>query len=137
MPVLSVWLVRTALGHLAVGMALGALLLSGRELALGPWLPRLLPLHVELLLFGWTVQLVLGVAYWILPRFRAGRERGSPAPAWAAYWLLNAGVLLAGFGGALGRGFALVLTGRALEMAAAASFAVHAWPRIKAYGADA
>ena len=67
MPTLSRVAVRLALVSLVLGAAIGAALLAAPTLGgQPPW--RLLPLHVELLLFGWLVQLTMGVAYWILPR---------------------------------------------------------------------
>ena len=55
---------------------------------------RLLVPHVEFVLVGWTVQLTMGVAFWILPRFEGGASRGAVAYAWLAFVLVNAGVLL-------------------------------------------
>ena len=133
MPRLSVWLVRTSLVYFGVGITLGAVLLAGR-LADGPWVTRLRPLHAELLLYGWTLQLIMGVAYWILPRFRTGTERGNQALPWAAYWLLNIGVLLASLGTAPGAEDSVMPLGRGLEILAAAAFVAHALPRIKAFG---
>lgn len=134
MPRLSIWMIRTALLHFAIGFAIGALLLAERGMALSTLIPRLRPAHAELLLLGWTVQLAMGVAFWILPRFRSGAERGNERPAWLAYGLLNAGVVSAALGGA---GFAwagLQFWGRCAEALAAAAFAVHAWPRVKPFG---
>jgi heme/copper-type cytochrome/quinol oxidase subunit 1 len=125
---------RTALVHLAVGFTLGALLLIQRELPLHDALPRLRPLHGELLLLGWTVQLAMGVAFWILPRFRSGPERGREWPAWLAYLLLNAGVLTAGLALSTAGPGGLALAGRSAEGLAAIAFAFHAWPRIKPFG---
>lgn len=134
MPRLSVWMVRSALLHLLLGFTLGALLLAHRGLPLHPAMPRLRPAHAELLLVGWTVQLAMGVAFWILPRFRPGPERGDERPAWAAWALLNLGVLTAALGAALfGSGPAVAL-GRTAEALAAAAFARHAWPRVKPFG---
>jgi cbb3-type cytochrome oxidase subunit 1 len=133
-PRLSVWLVRTSLVYFGVGIALGAVLLAGRELADGPWVARLRPLHAELLLYGWTLQLIMGVAYWILPRFRTGTERGNQALPRAAYWLLNIGVLLAALGTAPGAEESVMPLGRGLEILAAAAFVAHALPRIKGFG---
>ena len=133
MPRLSVWLVRTALGFLAVGMTVGAAVLAGTGLGQAPWHVHLIPVHAEFLLVGWTVQLVLGVAYWILPRNAGGAERGSPLVGWAAYAALNAGVVLAALGGALGSQVAVLgATGRVIEVLAALAFVVQAWPRIRA-----
>jgi hypothetical protein len=74
-------MIRTALGYLAVGFFVGALLLAHRGVPLADWLPRLRSIHAELLLLRWTAQLVLGVAFWILPRFRHGPGRGNETAA--------------------------------------------------------
>lgn len=93
---------------------------------------RLRPLHAELLLLGWTVQLAMGVAFWILARFREGAERGEELPVRSAF-LLNAGVVTVGLGLSWGAPPAVVLLGRIAEMAAVVAFAGHAYPRVKAF----
>jgi heme/copper-type cytochrome/quinol oxidase subunit 1 len=124
--------VRTALGFLAVGMTVGAAVLAASGIGHAPWRARLVPVHAEFLLVGWTVQLVMGVAYWILPRNVAGAERGRPIVAWAGYALLNGGVVLAALGGAVGgRAPSLAVTGRMLEALSAVTFVAQAWPRIR------
>lgn len=128
MPRLSVWFIRAALLYLAAGFTFGALLLWNKGIPLHPLIWRLLPVHMEFLLIGWTVQLALGVAFWILPRWQG--DRGDVRPAWAAFVLINAGVLLvaaAPFANVAG----MTPAGRACEAAAAAAFAFHAWPRVK------
>ncbi|HEU4475029.1 MAG TPA: hypothetical protein VFR72_09320, partial [Gemmatimonadales bacterium] len=99
MPRLSVWMIRAALIHLATGFTIGALLLIHRGAPLHPAVPLLRPAHAELLLLGWTMQLAMGVAFWILPRFRTGSERGDERPALLAFLLLNVGVIAAAAGG--------------------------------------
>lgn len=132
MPRLSVWFIRAALIHLALGVTIGGLILAHKGIPLHPLLWRLLPAHIEFLLFGWTVQLVMGVGFWIFPRFR--RSRGNEQPAWLAFGLLNAGVWLAGLGPVLGAPAFVLLLGRLAEVGAAAAFALHVWPRIKPPG---
>jgi hypothetical protein len=127
-------MVRTALLHLLLGFLVGALLLANRGVPLHPAIPRLRPAHAELLLIGWTVQLAMGVAFWILPRFRPGPERGDERPAWAAWALLNLGVLTAAVGAALLDSGTAIAVGRSAEALAAAAFARHAWPRVKPFG---
>jgi hypothetical protein len=134
-PRLSVWFVRTALAHLMAGFTLGALLLINKGLPLHPALWRLLPAHIELLLLGWTLNLALGVAYWILPRFKLGAPRGPEGPVWAAYALLNAGVGLVCAASFASAGGGLLLLGRGAETVAAGLFAWHALPRLKPHGA--
>jgi hypothetical protein len=130
-PAPSVWLVRAALAHLVGGATLGALLLTHKAAPLVPWLWRLRALHGEVLLFGWLVQLAMGVAFWILPRI--DRSRGDVRPVWLAMALLNAGLWLTGVGTATGSPIS-VLAGRLAELAAVAAFARHAWPRVRAAG---
>lgn len=133
MPRLSVWFVRTALGYLAIGLLAGALLLVSRAVFLGAWVARLRPVHIEFLLMGWTVQLALGVAFWILPRFRVGAERGREGFAWLSYGLLNAGVMAAGVGQATGLPAPVPFLGHMAEALAAGAFSLHAWPRVKVF----
>lgn len=134
MPRLTVLMLRIALVYLALGFSFGGLLLFHKGIPLSPWLWSLLPAHIEFLLLGWTVQLAMGVAFWILPRFSREPKRGDERLAWLAFALLNLGVLLAGVGPLLGAAALLVFLGRAAEAGAALAFAVHAWPRVKAFG---
>lgn len=133
MPRLSRWFIRSALLHLALGFTLGGLILFHKGVPLHPLVWRLLPAHIEFLLFGWTVQLIMGVGFWIFPRFR--RSRGNEWPAWLAFGLLNAGIWLAGLGPALAAPAFILFLGRSAEAGAVVAFAVHAWPRLKPPGA--
>lgn len=132
MPRLSVWFIRLALAYLATGFTFGALLLANKGLAFAPLLWRLRPAHIELLLVGWMVQLAMGVAFWILPRFQA--SRGDVRPAWLALALINLGIGLVALGLVVDLGGWNVVAGRLAELAAVAAFAWHAWPRIKPIG---
>ena len=132
MPRLSVWFIRLALLYLAAGFSFGALMLANKGLAFAPFLWRLRPAHIELLLVGWTVQLAMGVAFWILPRFQS--SRGDERPVWVALVSINLGVWLVSLGVVVDLdGWALV-AGRLAELAAVAAFVWHAWPRIKPIG---
>ena len=126
MPLLSVVFLRTALVMLLAASGVGAALLAAK----GGW-PAALPLslhriHMELATLGWFGNLTLGTAYWILPKHAQGRERGALLPPVAAYVLLNLGVVSAAAG--------WTLPGRALELVAAAAFAMNALPRVKPFG---
>jgi hypothetical protein len=138
-PRLSVWFVRTALVHLTAGFTIGALLLFNKGTPLHPALWQLLPAHVELLLLGWTLNLALGVAYWILPRYKTGPPRGAEWLVWLAYGLLNSGVLAVCLAPwirvAEPAEAALLGFGKLCEVLAGAAFAGHILPRIKPHGA--
>jgi hypothetical protein len=131
MPSLSCWFIRAALVYLAAGFTLGALLLFHKGVPVYPAAWRLLPPHIEFLLLGWTLQLAMGVAFWILPRYLHGPDRGNEVLAWLAFALINAGVLMAGVGAMLGASPLISFLGRLTEAAAAVAFALHAWPRLK------
>ena len=133
MPRLSCWFIRASLLYLAVGFTLGALLLAHKGLPLHPALWRLLPPHLEFLLLGWTLQLAMGMAFWILPRFPQGPERGNERLAWGAFGLLNAGVCLVGACWMLGLPGWVPFLGRMLEAAAATAFVAHAWRRVRPF----
>lgn len=135
MPRLSTWMIRFALAYLGLGFTFGALMLLNKGLPVAPALWSLLPAHVEFLLLGWTVQLVMGMAFWILPRFSRGPKRGNEGLAWLAFGLLNLGVWLVGIGPLVGSTAWLPLLGRGAEAGAAIAFALHAWPRVKPSGA--
>lgn len=133
MPALATWAIRLALIHLTAAVALGGWLLAARGV---PTLPRatwLLPVHLELALLGWTVQLAMGVAYWILPKHQAGLPRGPLAPAVGAILVFNLGVL-AVVAAAVAGSEALALAGRLGQLGGIAMFALLALPRIKAFG---
>lgn len=139
MPKLSVWMIRTALIHLGLGFAFGALALWNKGLPIASELWHLVAAHLDILLIGWTAQLAMGTAFWILPRFSTTQEfvRGHIASrfgnvrlAWIAYVLVNAGVILAVAGAVLNWEIWIV-AGRLLQLLAVVSFAWHAWPRIR------
>lgn len=132
MPRLSCWFIRSALIHLALGFTFGALLLGNKGMLLHGSVWHLLPAHIEFLLFGWTVQLALGVVFWILPRFYT-RRRHEPL-AWLSFALLNIGVWLAGLGPVFAVSSSVTRLGRCSEACAVLTFVMHIWPRIKAPG---
>ena len=128
----SVWMIRAALLYLGTGFLLGALLLANKGMPFLAEIWQLLPIHVEFLLFGWTVQLGMGVAVWIMPRFSTPPRYGRLGLAWASFWLLNTGLWLAAFGFLGGESLvSLLLLGHALQFLSIMFFVVHIWRRIK------
>jgi hypothetical protein len=137
MPRVSVWLIRAALLHLGAGFTLGALLLANKGTGFAPGIWRWLPLHFELLLVGWFVQLVMGVAYWIFPRFgMTPAARGREGLAWAAFIAVNAGVGLVCLG-QFDAASRFTLPGRLCETVAAGLMAANIWARTRASGMTA
>jgi len=131
MPRFSVYSVRCSLVYLVLGFLLGGLILAEKGFEFMPAVWQFLPLHIEFLLIGWTVQFALGVAFWILPRFTGG-SRGNQPLAWLSLGLLNLGILLVVLGEILGRMPGLVAAGRASEAAAGLIFVGYVWGRVRA-----
>lgn len=137
MPRLTAWMVRAALLHLAAGFLVGGFLLWEKGVGGIPWAWRLRGLHIHLLTLGWILQLALGVAFWMLPRFtrheggKMVQVRGRERWAWAAFILTNVATVSALVGVVELKVAPIVAMG--LMVAAAIAFAVHAAPRIKAF----
>ncbi|HEY0038342.1 MAG TPA: hypothetical protein VGB66_16700 [Longimicrobium sp.] len=81
--------IKTGIGFLAAGLALGLWMLVRRELA-GVWPhPYLVSAHAHAVLAGFVMFLILGVALWLFPRAEKGDPRYRPERAEAAYWILT------------------------------------------------
>jgi hypothetical protein len=136
MPVLSRWFIRTALIYLILGVTLGSLLLADKVLGFSGSLWGLLPLHIEWLLLGWTLQLAMGIAWWILPRPSPRLQR--TGWAWSSYALLNGGLGLS----AVARLVPFSLSGQLqllswiffmttlMQVASVGFYALALWPRV-------
>lgn len=133
MPRLSVYFIRASLLYLLAGFTFGGLLLADKGVMISPAIWMLLPIHMEFDLMGWLVQLAMGVAFWIFPRFSRGPLRGNERLSWSAFLLINMGILFVALGGILDAQW-LVFTGRAMETFALVLFALGHWKRVKAHG---
>lgn len=92
MPVLSIVFIKTALIYFVVGFILGFIMLLNKAYNFDARILILLPIHIQILFLGWTLEFVFGVAFWILPRFIY--SYGRVELAWGSYFLLNIGILL-------------------------------------------
>lgn len=137
MPALSRWCIRAAFCYLIAGMALGAWILilqARRGYGLShPW-PTL---HGHLLLVGFLLLLIFGVAFWMFPKVRG--SRGPARWGWIGFALLNAGLIgrvvaepLADSGGGPAGWRVALSVAAVLPVAGAIAFAVALWPRVRA-----
>ncbi len=133
MPRLSVYFIRASLIYLLIGFTFGGLLLANKGVMISSAIWMLLPIHMEFDLMGWLIQLAMGVAFWILPRFSRGPLRGDERLSWFAFLLINSGILFVASQVIFGSKW-LMFTGRAIETLALILFAVGNWRRIKPHG---
>ena len=134
MPRLTVWMVHAALLHLGTGVTLGMLLLWNKGSIFDPRIWLLLGTHLEIMVFGWLMQLALGVAFSILPRFTQEPRYGSVQRGWIGFVLLNAGILLVIISAWVIGAEVLQPIGRLVEFAATVTLVSILWPRIKSFG---
>ena len=130
MPKLGVWLTRASLLYMGIGFLFGALILTQKGILVMPWAWRLLNPHIELMIFGWTMQFVMGIAAWILPRFSGKDRYGNTLLGWWGFGLLNAGILLT-LAGAWSPYSLLIFIGRLCTLGAVVLFVIYIWPRVK------
>jgi hypothetical protein len=134
MPKLSVWMIRAALLHLGMGFSFGALLLANKGVPFMGEIWRLLEPHIELLIFGWMLQLAMGVAFYALPRHTNSEARfGSERLGWLSFILLNAGLWLS-ITAILGLQPLWAMIGKFIMLSAALSYVRLMIPRVKAFG---
>lgn len=94
MPLLTRWFIRTSFVYLGIALAAG-ILLAGQPF----WRPPvpvavLFPGYIHLLTVGWLTQLIFGVAYWMFPKYSSAQPHGNDLLNWAAYLLLNIGLVI-------------------------------------------
>ncbi len=81
--------IKTSFAFLIAGVLLGSYLSVGQFLA-GAYPPRLvITAHVHLLLVGFMIMIVMGVATWMFPRPARDDRRYRPGLAETVYWLMT------------------------------------------------
>lgn len=139
MPRITRIFVKTAIVYFVAAMALG-LLLALQALLPEKWgdaLGGFWPVYWHLFMLGWVTQLIIGIAYWMFPRYSREQPRGSDRLAWTTYALLNAGLLLRAIAepqlshAPAALWSALVALAALLQWGGGMAFVANAWPRVK------
>jgi uncharacterized membrane protein len=142
MPRESRMFVKAGFVYLVLTFAVGGVLLMLE--ALGRSVPYVFAIeHAHLGEVGWLVNIVIGIALWMLPlnreRFPATQGRYPTAVVYACFVLLNGGLLLRliaepwyQLGGGAPAAAALLALAAISQPAAAALFVFVAWQRVRA-----
>ncbi len=83
--------VKTAIGFLFIGVAIGGWRIVDRELFERYPNPYGVSAHIPTIFIGFAVTMIQGVASWLYPRRARGDTRRRPGLAAAAYRLVPAG----------------------------------------------
>ena len=140
MPPLVRRYIKTSFVFLAAGLVLGAWIVGG-EFVLGTHPPRLfVTAHAHLVLVGFMLMIVMGVATWMFPRPARDDLRYRPELAEAVYWVVTlstavraAAEIFAPFSGASAWRLLIALGGLG-QLAGAALFVLNMWSRIRMPG---
>jgi hypothetical protein len=137
MPPITRTFVKTSFIYFIAALATGLLLSLGPML---PW-PRMVgavsPVYFHLFMVGWVTQLIIGVAFWMFPKFTQKRPRGSEWLAWLTYAFLNSGLMLrilAEPGQVIYNHFLwawLLVLSALLQWLGGMTFVLNTWPRVK------
>ena len=137
MPLLTRLFIKTALTYFVLALAVGLLLALRPLVSLPIWVAGLNPVYFHLFMVGWVTELIIGVAYWMFPKFSRESPRGWEGLAWAVYGLLNFGLLARiiaepahSVGGGAWTGWLLVASALA-QWLAGLLFVVNTWSRVK------
>ncbi|NLE52727.1 MAG: cbb3-type cytochrome c oxidase subunit I [Chloroflexi bacterium] len=94
MPTLARWYIKAALIYFVLALLAGVIVQARTVIDLPSRLAVLRPVYIHLLTVGWITQLIIGVGYWMFPKFSRDNPRGNERLAWATFILLNLGLAL-------------------------------------------
>ena len=129
--------IKTSFVFLVLGLALGGYLIVA-QFGVGAYPPRLVvTAHVHLLLVGFMLMIVMGVATWMFPRPSREDTRYRPELAEAVYWAMTlstalraAAEMLLAYTGVAALGW-LIATGGLGQVAGAILFVANMWARVR------
>jgi hypothetical protein len=137
MPTLSRWFIKIGMLYFAVGLMMAGMLLAQPVMGWSAKLQVLRPVYLHFLFIGWVSQLIMGVGYWMFPKYSKDQARGNEKLGWAVLVLLNLGLILRTIGEPAmaltpqaGLGWMLVAASLCLLLAGW-GFIYNTWGRIK------
>jgi heme/copper-type cytochrome/quinol oxidase subunit 1 len=134
---------KTAVIFLVAGLLIGAWMIVQRELLRRTPAPSMVSAHTHVILVGFVMMMILGVALWMFPRPARGDERYRPWVAEAAYWLVTVGTAARVAGEVARTGidepwlrWGIVMAGL-VQGAGLVAFFLTMWSRIRPVGSQA
>jgi hypothetical protein len=137
MPTITRFFLKTALLFFVLALLAGVAVMARQVVDLPRFAAGLSPVYFHLFMVGWITQLIIGVAYWMFPRYSQERPRGYESLAWATYALLNLGLVIRIIAEpaqlitpAPAWGW-LLATSAVLQWLAGMAFIINTWPRVR------
>src|SRR3972149_4922325 len=94
MPLLTRLWIKTALVYFVLELLLGILLTGQSAGIIRLPMQGLFPSYIHFLAVGWVSQLIIGVVFWMFPKYTQEKPRRSDALGWLTYISLNLGLAL-------------------------------------------
>jgi heme/copper-type cytochrome/quinol oxidase subunit 1 len=134
MPLLARWFIKAALVYFVLSLLVGVVIQARSVVELPRSVAYWRPVYIHLLTVGWITQLIMGVGYWMFPKFSKENPRGSVPVAWISFVLLNAGLILRVISepSQPDLGWMLALSA-VLQLIAGWLFVINTWFRIKGH----
>jgi hypothetical protein len=128
--------IRLALACLLLGVMMGTLIEWRQAFGLRPWPYAAVTIHIHLLMVGFLLNMVMGVAHWMFPRLPGATAVGAARDplAWTNLVSLNLGLALRVVSEPwMGRAWANALqaASAALQLAGVVFFLLAIWRRVR------
>ncbi len=137
MPTLTRWFIKIGMLYFVMGLLMGSILLAQPALGWSTQWQVLRPVYLHFLLIGWVTQIIMGVGYWMFPKYSKEKPRGNEKIGWSVLILLNIGLILRAIGEPAmilvpqaGLGWTLAVASLCLLLAGW-GFIFNTWGRIK------
>ena len=130
MPTITRYFIKAAMLYFGLGLLTGFLVSAQPLFNLPRVLLSMTPTYLHMLVVGWITQLIIGIAYWMFPKFSKEAPRGDERVGWAIFVLLNVGLVLRIIGEPFAIGWMLPISA-VLQLFAIWMFIIVVWPRVK------
>lgn len=98
MPTLTRCFIKIGMLYFIIGLMMGAVMLIQPAMGWTANLQVLRPVYLHFLFIGWVTQIIMGVGYWMFPKYSKQHPRGNEPLGWAVLILLNVGLILRAIG---------------------------------------
>lgn len=137
MPTLSRWFIKAGMLYFVIGLTMGAVMLAQPVMGWSATIQVLRPVYLHFLFIGWVTQIIMGVGYWMFPKYSKEKPRASEKLGWGVLFLLNIGMAFRAVGEPAillapqaGLGWTLAVSSLCLLMAGW-GFVLNTWGRVK------
>lgn len=98
MPTLSRWFIKIGMIYFVVGLGMASVVMAQPVMGWSSSLQVLRPVYLHFLFIGWVTQIIMGVGYWMFPKYSRENPRRSEKLGWAVLISLNIGLILRAIG---------------------------------------